>query len=129
MAPSALGPMQGDQRNMRRKRRDWDRLISVQRYVCDAVCPPIHLCVSAIWHLPAHIHSSNLTDIFWPISSYFPYCTMSYHQFATRAIHVGSEPDPSTGAVVPCLSVATTFKQDGINKTRVSSLCIFYVKS
>ncbi|ADV25779.1 cystathionine gamma-lyase [Cryptococcus gattii E566] len=43
---------------------------------------------------------------------------MSYHQFATRAIHVGSEPDPSTGAVVPSLSVATTFKQDGINKTR-----------
>ncbi|AAW47151.1 hypothetical protein CNBN1680 [Cryptococcus deneoformans B-3501A] len=43
---------------------------------------------------------------------------MSYHQFATRAIHIGSEPDPSTGAVVPSLSVATTFKQDGINKTR-----------
>lgn len=53
---------------------------------------------------------------------------MSYHQFATRAIHIGSEPDPSTGAVVPSLSVATTFKQDGINKTRVSSLRIFHVK-
>ncbi|WWD05315.1 hypothetical protein V865_003388 [Kwoniella europaea PYCC6329] len=42
---------------------------------------------------------------------------MSRHDhFSTRAIHIGSEPDPSTGAVVPSLSVATTFKQDGINK-------------
>ncbi|ODN81939.1 hypothetical protein L202_02280 [Cryptococcus amylolentus CBS 6039] len=40
------------------------------------------------------------------------------HHFATRAIHVGSDPDPATGAVVPTLSVATTFKQDGINKLR-----------
>ncbi|WRT68028.1 uncharacterized protein IL334_005003 [Kwoniella shivajii] len=38
--------------------------------------------------------------------------------FSTRSIHVGSEPDPSTGAVVPSLSVATTFKQDGVNKLR-----------
>ncbi|WVQ84987.1 hypothetical protein IAT38_007151 [Cryptococcus sp. DSM 104549] len=37
-------------------------------------------------------------------------------QYATRAIHVGSEPDPSTGAVVPSLSVATTFKQAGVGK-------------
>ncbi|WVQ65331.1 uncharacterized protein L199_003507 [Kwoniella botswanensis] len=42
---------------------------------------------------------------------------MSRHDhFSTRAIHIGSEPDPSTGAVVPSLSVATTFKQDGVNK-------------
>ena len=38
--------------------------------------------------------------------------------YSTRAIHVGSDPDPSTGAVVPSLSVATTFRQDGINKLR-----------
>ncbi|ORX54226.1 hypothetical protein BCR36DRAFT_581857 [Piromyces finnis] len=31
--------------------------------------------------------------------------------FATRAIHVGQEPDPVTGAVIPALSLATTFKQ------------------
>ncbi|WVW84953.1 hypothetical protein I302_106989 [Kwoniella bestiolae CBS 10118] len=42
---------------------------------------------------------------------------MSRHDhFSTRAIHIGSEPDPSTGAVVPSLSVATTYKQNGINK-------------
>jgi cystathionine gamma-lyase len=43
-----------------------------------------------------------------------------HDSYTTRAIHVGSEPDPSTGAVVPSLSVATTFLQDGIGKDRVS---------
>ncbi|KAK8858814.1 hypothetical protein IAR55_003044 [Kwoniella newhampshirensis] len=41
-----------------------------------------------------------------------------HDHFSTRAIHVGSDPDPSTGAVVPSLSVATTFKQDGVGKPR-----------
>ena len=31
--------------------------------------------------------------------------------FATKAIHVGSEPDPITGAVVPPISLATTYAQ------------------
>ncbi|KAI0044784.1 hypothetical protein FA95DRAFT_1597205 [Auriscalpium vulgare] len=34
--------------------------------------------------------------------------------FGTRAIHVGSEPDPSTGAVIPAISLSTTYKQDGV---------------
>ncbi|ORY22019.1 pyridoxal phosphate-dependent transferase [Naematelia encephala] len=34
--------------------------------------------------------------------------------FTTRSIHIGSEPDGVTGAVVPSLSVATTFKQYGV---------------
>jgi cystathionine beta-lyase/cystathionine gamma-synthase len=33
-------------------------------------------------------------------------------QFRTRAIHVGSEPDPRTGAVVPPIHVAATFVQN-----------------
>ena len=32
----------------------------------------------------------------------------------TKLVHVGSEPDASTGAVVPPISLATTFAQDGI---------------
>ncbi|KZV91925.1 hypothetical protein EXIGLDRAFT_608413 [Exidia glandulosa HHB12029] len=32
--------------------------------------------------------------------------------FGTRLIHVGSEPDPVTGAVIPPMSLSTTFKQD-----------------
>jgi len=31
--------------------------------------------------------------------------------FSTRAIHVGQNPDPVTGAVIPPLSLSTTFKQ------------------
>jgi hypothetical protein len=33
--------------------------------------------------------------------------------FATRAIHVGSEPDPSNGAVIPAICLSTTFKLYG----------------
>jgi cystathionine gamma-synthase len=32
--------------------------------------------------------------------------------FETRAIHAGQEPDPATGAVVPSISMSTTFKQN-----------------
>jgi len=34
--------------------------------------------------------------------------------FATRAVHVGQEPDPATGAVVPPLSLSTTFAQSEV---------------
>ncbi|MCU1430051.1 MAG: cystathionine gamma-synthase [Actinomycetia bacterium] len=34
--------------------------------------------------------------------------------FETRAIHVGQEPDSSTGAIVPPISLATTFAQRGV---------------
>ena len=32
---------------------------------------------------------------------------------ATRAIHAGQEPDPTTGAVVTPIYMTSTFKQDG----------------
>jgi cystathionine gamma-synthase len=38
--------------------------------------------------------------------------------FATRAIHAGQEPDPTTGAVVPPIYAVSTFKQDGIGGLR-----------
>lgn len=38
--------------------------------------------------------------------------------FSTRAVHVGQEPDPVTGAVVPPLTLATTFAQDGVGVPR-----------
>ncbi|KAF8626445.1 hypothetical protein AX15_004870 [Amanita polypyramis BW_CC] len=34
--------------------------------------------------------------------------------FGTRAIHVGSDPDPATGAVIPPISLSTTYKQDSL---------------
>lgn len=38
--------------------------------------------------------------------------------FSSRAIHVGSEPDPVTGAVVPPIYATSTFKQDGVGGLR-----------
>lgn len=34
--------------------------------------------------------------------------------FSTRAIHVGSEPDEGTQAVIPAISLSTTYKQHGV---------------
>lgn len=33
---------------------------------------------------------------------------------ATRAIHAGQEPDPTTGAVITPIYMTSTFKQDGV---------------
>jgi cystathionine gamma-synthase len=38
--------------------------------------------------------------------------------FETRAIHAGQEPDATTGAVVPPISLATTFAQDAVGVHR-----------
>jgi cystathionine gamma-lyase len=40
--------------------------------------------------------------------------------FGTRAVHVGSDPDPSTGAVIPAISLSTTYKQHGIGNHKVT---------
>ncbi len=38
--------------------------------------------------------------------------------FETRAIHAGQDPDPHTGAIVPPISLATTFAQEAVGKHR-----------
>ena len=38
--------------------------------------------------------------------------------FATRAIHVGNEPDPSTGAVVPPIFATSTYAQEELGVTK-----------
>jgi cystathionine gamma-synthase len=44
---------------------------------------------------------------------------MSDHsEFATRCVHGAGEPDPRTGAVVPPISLASTFAQDGVGRDR-----------
>ncbi len=40
------------------------------------------------------------------------------HDFATRAIHSGQTPDPSTGAVIPPIYQTSTFVQDGVGGFR-----------
>ncbi|PWN52282.1 hypothetical protein IE53DRAFT_385287 [Violaceomyces palustris] len=37
-----------------------------------------------------------------------------YVGFSTKAIHIGSEPNPHTGAVIPPISLSSTFAQDGV---------------
>ncbi len=44
--------------------------------------------------------------------------TWTHRGFATRAIHVGSEPDPGTGAVVTPIYQVSTYKQDGVGGLR-----------
>ena len=41
--------------------------------------------------------------------------------FGTLTIHAGSDADPKTGAVIPPISLSTTYKQDavGIHKVRL----------
>ena len=39
--------------------------------------------------------------------------------FGTLAIHVGSEPNSETGAVIPPISLSTTYKQDGVGNHKV----------
>ena len=41
---------------------------------------------------------------------------------ATRAIHAGQEPDPTTGAVVTPIYMTSTFKQDGVGGLRNGSM-------
>ncbi|OAN36604.1 cystathionine gamma-synthase [Microbacterium sp. H83] len=43
---------------------------------------------------------------------------MSEHAFATRAIHAGQAPDPTTGAIIPPIYQASTHVQDGIGGFR-----------
>ena len=38
--------------------------------------------------------------------------------FESRAIHAGSEPDPTTGAVIPPIYATSTYKQDGVGGLR-----------
>jgi cystathionine gamma-synthase len=38
------------------------------------------------------------------------------NHFATRAVHGAGGPDPATGAVVPPISLATTFRQEAVGK-------------
>jgi cystathionine gamma-synthase len=43
---------------------------------------------------------------------------MKQDRFETLAVHAAGEPDPQTGAVVQPITMATTFKQDGVGVTR-----------
>jgi cystathionine gamma-synthase len=43
---------------------------------------------------------------------------LHYDAFETRTVHAGQEPDPATGAVVPPITLASTFVQDAVGVHR-----------
>ena len=47
---------------------------------------------------------------------------MQHDGFETLAIHAGQQPDPATGAVVPPIYQASTYKQDGVGGLRGKEL-------
>lgn len=49
-------------------------------------------------------------------------CPSNVDGFGTLAIHVGSDPDRETGAVIPAISLSTTYKQEGVGNHKVRFL-------
>lgn len=49
--------------------------------------------------------------------------------FSTRAIHVGSEPDAVTGAVIPAISLSTTYKQDSVGVHKACTSLLLFTSS
>jgi hypothetical protein len=75
-----------------------------------------------IYHM---LHSSHASIICYHLDLSLVYILLIMtggHQdgYSTRAIHVGSEPDPVTGSLAPTLNVSTTFKFKGLDETTVS---------
>jgi cystathionine gamma-lyase len=56
-------------------------------------------------------HSSKTNGDFHPVKP--------VAGFGTRAIHIGSEANAETGAVIPPISLSTTYKQDGVGNHKV----------
>jgi cystathionine gamma-lyase len=48
--------------------------------------------------------------------------------FGTRAIHVGSDPSSETGAVIPAISLSTTYKQNGVGNHKVCDVLFNHIK-
>jgi cystathionine gamma-lyase len=57
-----------------------------------------------------------------PFNGFKKLAQETHDGFGTRAIHAGSDPDPSTGAVIPAISLSTTYKQHGVGNHKVSPL-------
>ncbi|CAG8434371.1 1973_t:CDS:2 [Ambispora gerdemannii] len=60
------------------------------------------------------VTDGSITNGFHQTETFNNHEQFSKYGFGTRAIHVGQEPDPHTGAVIPAISLSTTFKQSSI---------------
>jgi hypothetical protein len=82
----------------------------------DRTCPS-HLLTSPHSDVMAPIALGSLSDRHTPLNGIKK---PEQDGFGTRAVHVGSDPDPSTGAVIPAISLSTTYKQNGVGNHKVS---------
>lgn len=46
----------------------------------------------------------------------------TFPHFGTDAVHAGQSPDPATGAVIPAISLSTTFAQEAPGLHKVSDV-------
>lgn len=60
-------------------------------------------------HTNGHTNGTNGTHV----------AHKSHDGFGTRAVHVGSEANAETGAVIPPISLSTTYKQNGVGNHKV----------
>ena len=67
----------------------------------------------------APIAFGSSVDQYIPLNGYKKVEHETLDGFGTRAIHAGSDPDPSTGAVIPAISLSTTYKQHGVGNHKV----------
>jgi hypothetical protein len=65
--------------------------------------------------LPTNGHSQNGNHV-------APSTSSARHRLATRLIHEGSEASAETGAVIPGISLSTTYKQTAVGQHQVSLL-------
>lgn len=65
-------------------------------------------------------HSASSSSPPTPVPS-----NSSKHRLATRLIHDGSEASEETGAVIPGISLSTTYKQQAVAKHKVCHVHVF----
>src|SRR5258706_4564870 len=71
-------------------------------------------------------HAPTLPSIDTMVNQFHHY---EQYGFSTKAIHVGSEPDAVTGAVIPAISLSTTYKQDSVGVHKAcTSLLLFHLQ-
>ena len=105
-------------------------MVTTYKYGDDLLCNPpprsIFLISSPPFHHVAIYHTRLESVSLHKRSHQRPYERISKKSsqnggFGTRAIHVGSEPSEETGAVIPAISLSTTYKQDAVGVHKVST--------
>lgn len=95
-----------------------ERRVESPRGVTPATARPTQLLTPSPPATPGH----RPTDAADDTMADFPAALPRPAHFGTDAVHVGQEPDPATGAVIPPISLSTTFKQNAPGEPKVRQL-------